>query len=149
MNPWPNLDNEPAVQQFIDELCDRFEIKRVPVMVRNAQLIGNCLGLMGDNKNGPIIMFNGPRLIIHAYQRANPPVPRANWQKTERLHTVLHEFIHHLCEQKYSTCTKRHPPLFKRIEVSLNKEYGIWFDYEGEYAKDLNTLSPSDNITGR
>ena len=151
--PWPKIDSCSLVQQFIDQMCTKYEVPPIKVIVKSQKWVewfagkGTHACAFWPNEGeedagfGKYIVFDGQTCRISGKDRSIPI--KIQYRKTvaERFHTVIHEFIHHYFHHHYAMDTGDHGKDFRKMETKINAEYGIYYFYaSNRYAKHFHNF---------
>lgn len=144
---WPKIDTCSEVQQFIDRMCELYDVPQIKVIVKSKKWVEWFAGLgvsacafwpnegEEDANFGRYIVFDGQTCRISKKDR-NPVKIDHRFQVVERIHTVIHEFIHHFFHYHFGVNTSSHGRRFRKMEKQINAKYGIYFFYAcNRYAK--------------
>ena len=144
---WPKVDTCREVQQFIDVMCEEYQVPPIKVIIRSTNWVewfagkGVIACAFWPNEGeedagfGRYIVFDGQKCRISGKER-NPVKIQHRYQAAERIHTIIHEFIHHYFHHHEGVNTSNHGRKFRQMEKKMNANYGIFYFYScNKYAK--------------
>jgi hypothetical protein len=140
--PWPKIDSCSEVQAFIDEMCMEFGVPPIHVIVKSNNWIEWFAGKGviacafwpdGGASNERYIAFDGQTCRISGNNRNIPIKIETRWEVVQRIHTVIHEFVHHYIVHHYGSNEPYHGKTFREMERKINSIYGVYFVYSGDY----------------
>ena len=137
---WPKVDSCSEVQHFIDQMCLEYEIPPIHVMVKSKKWMEWFAGLgtsacaftfpndVHEIEFSRYIAFDGQTCRISGKDRNVPIKVKHRHQVVMRVHTIIHEFIHHYFFH-HGMRDEHHGRNFRKMETKINAEYGIYFFY--------------------
>ena len=135
---WPKIDTCGETQEFVNQMCIEYDVPFIKVIVKSKKWIEwfagkgvvACAFRYGEGSELEKYMaFDGQRCRISGSERNIPIKIKHRWQVVERVHTVIHEFIHHYFWLHHDMDTANHGREFRKMETQMNAEYGIYFVY--------------------
>ena len=146
-NTWPKVDTCGEVQQFIDTMCEEYQVPPIKIIIRSTSWVewfaGECVIACAFWPSKTIYLPKsassspsfGQKCRISGKER-NPVKIQHRYQTAERIHTIIHEFIHHYFHHHEGINTSKHGRRFRQMEKKMNAQYGIFFFYAwNNYAK--------------
>jgi len=137
---WPKVDSCSEVQHFINKMCLDYKVPPIHVIIKSKKWVEWFAGLgtiacafaFPEDDHGfefsRFIAFDGMTCRISGKDRNVPIKIKHRYQVAIRVHTIIHEFIHHYFMYQ-GMRDEGHGKNFRRMERKINAEYGIYFFY--------------------